>query len=540
MDEKEALSRRDFLAGAGKFVKSTAALQAFSAIAMSVAASGCGSSSAASQNQNPSTNPPLPTSTSPRPEDWPSDIGIGKQVVILGAGIAGLVSAFEMAKLGYDCIVLEATDRVGGRVRTVRTGDTIAELDSSQVCLFESHDELYFNAGAARIPHHHELILGYCREFSIPLETFINENTAARMQSDSAFQGQPLMTRQLQTDTQGFIAELLATSVNQGDLDSLLSAADRNNLLGLLRQFADLDANYNYIGSQRAGFAQQESTGSRQRGLAPLGPLNRSTILASEFWQFKLDFFKQINQQATMLQPVGGMDKIPQAFELQVGDQIVFNAEVQAIRKTSSGVRIVYQDSQGEVTEQLADFCICTIPAPVLASIENDFSTAHQNEIQNFDYSQSGKIAFQSSRFWESQHNIYGGISWTDQNITQIWYPSNRLGAEQGIIVGGYTFGQNQGDWLANLSPSARLTQSIQQASKIHQNYGDFVSQGISISWPKIPYQLGAWGVSQPQQLLLGDDNIFFAGEHLSILQGWQEGAVLSAYSAIDQIVNLS
>lgn len=540
MGDKSDLSRREFLAGTSNFIKSTATLQAISAVAMSVVASGCGSSSAATQAQTPSPNQPPSINNSPRPVDWPDNVGNGRQVVILGAGIAGLVSAFEMSKLGYTCTILEATERVGGRVRTIRNGDRIDEVDSSQVCLFEAQDELYFNAGAARIPHHHELILGYCREFGIPLETFINENTAARFQSDSAFQGQPLMARQLQSDTQGIIGELLATAVSQGDLDDFLSATEKNNLLGLLRQFAQLDANYNYIGASRAGFPQQESIGSRERGSTTLNPLNRSAILASEFWQFKLDFFKQIDQQATMLQPVGGMDRIPQAFELQVGDQIIYGAEVQAIRKTNSGVQIIYQDSQGVQNEQSADYCICTIPATVLASIDNDFSTAHQNEIQSFAYSQSGKIAFQSSRFWESQHNIYGGISWTDQNITQLWYPSNQLGSQQGIIVGGYTFGQSQGNWLANLSPSARLTEGIQQASKIHTDYADFVDQGISISWPKIPYQLGAWGVSQPQQLLVGDDNIFFAGEHLSILQGWQEGAVLSAYSAIDQIVNLS
>ena len=58
-----------------------------------------------------------------------------------------------------------------------------------------------------------------------------------------------------------------------------------------------------------------------------------------------------------------------------------------------------------------------------------------------------------------------------------------------------------------------------------------------TVSWPKVPFQLGAWGTSAPGVLLTPDENIFFAGEHLSILQGWQEGAILSAYHAIDQVV---
>ena len=62
-------------------------------------------------------------------------------------------------------------------------------------------------------------------------------------------------------------------------------------------------------------------------------------------------------------------------------------------------------------------------------------------------------------------------------------------------------------------------------------------ARGISVAWAKMPFQLGAWGTSRPATLLTADENIFFAGEHLSILQGWQEGAILSAYHAIDLIV---
>jgi monoamine oxidase len=52
-----------------------------------------------------------------------------------------------------------------------------------------------------------------------------------------------------------------------------------------------------------------------------------------------------------------------------------------------------------------------------------------------------------------------------------------------------------------------------------------------------MPFVLGGWGASLPGTLLTPDDNIYFAGEHLSILQGWQEGAILSAYHAVNEIV---
>ena len=55
----------------------------------------------------------------------PSDFGKGKKVVILGGGIAGMVSAYELRKAGFDCTILEARNRPGGRSWTVREGTKV-------------------------------------------------------------------------------------------------------------------------------------------------------------------------------------------------------------------------------------------------------------------------------------------------------------------------------------------------------------------------------------------------------------------------------
>jgi monoamine oxidase len=62
----------------------------------------------------------------------------GTKVIVLGAGVAGLSAAYELGKAGYDCTVLEARDRVGGRNWTVRPGTTIEMTDGSrQLCEFD-------------------------------------------------------------------------------------------------------------------------------------------------------------------------------------------------------------------------------------------------------------------------------------------------------------------------------------------------------------------------------------------------------------------
>ena len=54
-------------------------------------------------------------------------------VVIVGAGMAGLAAARALAEAGKQVLLLEATDRVGGRIRTVREGTDVIELGAEFV-----------------------------------------------------------------------------------------------------------------------------------------------------------------------------------------------------------------------------------------------------------------------------------------------------------------------------------------------------------------------------------------------------------------------
>ncbi|NOX69779.1 MAG: NAD(P)-binding protein [Gammaproteobacteria bacterium] len=534
--EQKTMARREFLATIGHTMGSATMLRTMTALGISSVAASCGSSSAEPGLPNIPPPPPPNALLSPRPGDWPSNAGIGKSVVILGAGIAGMTTAFEMKKLGYTCTILEALPNAGGRNRTIRAGDTVTETDSSQMCLFDVDDDLYFNVGPARISHHHEFLLGYCREFGVALEVFINDNRAALLHSSASFNGQAQIVRRVRADSRGNIARLLATAVSQNALDQELSAIDKTNVLNMLRNYGDLDGTFDYTGTSRAGFPDQENTGSRRRG-ERLSPSQLQDLIRDSFLQLRTDFPEGINQQATMLQPIGGMDRIARAFESRVATDIVYEAVVSEVRKIVGGVRVVYQDRFGTASSMDADYCLCTIPATVLRNIANDFSASHQAAINGFSYAAAGKVAFQSRRFWEQDHNIYGGISWTTQDITQIWYPNSRYGKDSGILVGAYMFGGVAGNNFSNQTVQQRLSTSITAGANLHSEYANEVSRGITVSWPKIPFQLGAWGTSDPGVLLTADENIFFAGEHLSILQGWQEGAILSAYHAIDGIV---
>ena len=148
----------------------------------------------------------------------------GTKVVILGAGVAGLSAAYELTKAGYDCTILEARERVGGRNFTVRRGSVIEMTDGSrQISAFDPG--LYWNAGPARLPSHHQAVLGYCRELGVPLEVEVNSSRGARLLNPAANDGHPIELRQAINDTRGAISELLGKAINAGRTRSGTHAA---------------------------------------------------------------------------------------------------------------------------------------------------------------------------------------------------------------------------------------------------------------------------------------------------------------------------
>ena len=144
------------------------------------------------------------------------------RVIILGAGMSGLVAGYELGKLGYDYRILEARDRVGGLNWTIGRGTEHTELGESgehQVCRFDEGN--YLNAGPWRIPHTHHGVIGYCRELGVRLEQFIDDNLVLYTPNPTlgSLSNRKVYLREVRTDMWGHTAELLAKAVNQNALD---------------------------------------------------------------------------------------------------------------------------------------------------------------------------------------------------------------------------------------------------------------------------------------------------------------------------------
>ena len=195
--------------------------------------------------------------------------------------------------------------------------------------------------------------------------------------------------------------------------------------------------------------------------------------------------------QATMFQPVGGMDRIPAAFAKKLGPVVRLMSEVTAIKRRNDGVAIAYTDKRsGKHNSIDAAYCVVTIPLKVLEPIENDFSSPCKAAIRGIEYGNAIKIAWQSRRFWEIDDHIYGGISWVKGPTALVWYPSDRLFSQKGILLGGYV-SRGQMDELAAMPLREQFEQSRAAIEGLHPGHGRELEKPMAIAWSKVPYSLG-------------------------------------------------
>ncbi|HVF17412.1 MAG TPA: flavin monoamine oxidase family protein [Steroidobacteraceae bacterium] len=471
----------------------------------------------------------------------------GASILILGAGLAGMVAAYELRKAGYRVQILEYQNRAGGRNWSIYGGDVYTELGGfTQRVGFDKGQ--YLNAGPWRIPYHHRGILHYAKTLGVAMEPFIEINYAAYLHSTRAFGGKPQRFRAVKADYEGYLAELLSKAAHQQSLDQLVSKEDREILLESLRSWGALDQDFKYgksrSSSRRRGYDQPPGGGLA--GAPTLSePIGLSDILKSRLWE-QLSDSNVFEDQQTMFQPVGGMGMIGRAFGKALDGVIRYNAKVTNIQQDEKGVTVTFVDAVkgGAPQTARADGCICTIPATVLSQIPMNVGAPMQAAINNLPYLAAVKVGLQMKRrFWEEDDGIYGGITYTDQSINRISYPStDYFKPGKGVLLGAYMFGPAAIEYTA-MSPEKRIARAVEEGAKIHPQYRTEFETGVSVAWHRVPWILGCSALSwnqdneqQYQDLCALDGRIVLAGEHASRITAWQEGAVLSSLDAISRL----
>jgi monoamine oxidase len=320
-------------------------------------------------------------------------------------------------------------------------------------------------------------------------------------------------------------------------------------MLTFLRKYGSLDEAGKYSGSDAAGYAVTPGAGEDAGVLS--APVDMHTLLDADFWDGIL-FEEAFDMQATMFQPVGGMDRIPYAFKKALGETVMYGAAVTELRKSAKGVRVGYtQAGQQEMIE--ADYCVCALPLSMMKSMPNDLSAAYKDVIAQCTYSPTYKIAWESRRFWEQDYNIYGGLEFVKQGCSPVWFPSAGLFTDRGVFVSGYEW-KSRPEFVS-LDMKGKFEASRASVERLHPGHGKELEKPIYIGWGMIPWNEGAWiesygpeqlagpagrGMKGPRAgyevLLEADGPVYFVGDLVSHIVGWQEGAALSSWRAIGLI----
>lgn len=563
----------------------------------------------------------------------------GKRAVILGSGVAGLTTAYELLAQEPDIkvTVFEAQHRTGGRCLSLRTGDTFTEdedfklTDSTpgetQVVRFKrpvGDSEPYLNAGPGRIPSSHKRLLAYLKKFGVEVEVYVMNTEANLVQMEDGPRGsEPVAYRRLDHNVRGWLAQMvyqnaaeLLASCDGGEVSSDDVPERAEQLKRLMVSFGELTKNGKYVpDSGEPGFENARS----RAGFDVLpgvdagviaDALSLDSLLDSRFWE-KTRFYQPSDflWQSSLFQPVGGMDRVQHAFAQEVaalGGTIHLNSPVTSIDwdfETSEFVIQVSKIGTAKTIEYRADYCFSNIAMPFLENILSDrlqsdggFAPEFRAGLQAVYTAQdkpkpdkdgykarfladTTKVGWQADRFlWQGRplttaaHKdtkavascvpdsevgvvpIFGGISWTDHEIVQIWYPSDAYHDEKGILTGAYNFGQTAQRW-GEMKIDARLEAARTGAKRFGKAFGDGLGEGVAIAWQNMPYIKGGWAYWQVVEDAVSHFNtlaqgtgvaashdasvaptFFVIGDQLSSLPGWQEGAIASALNALSRM----
>jgi monoamine oxidase len=407
----------------------------------------------------------------------------GTKVIVLGAGVSGLVTCYELNKLGYDVRILEARDRVGGVNWTLRRGATHTEIGpggETQVCNFD--EGLYHNGGPWRLPHWHTGVLGYCKELGVPVEIFNNENESSYFYYEGDKIG-PLANkrvrmREVKADMVGYTCELLVKAVNQDKLDVPLTKQDKEQFVTFLVSEGYLD---------REDYAYKKTTA---RG--PGDPHDFRALLQSGF-AGRIRSVTEGTGMAPMFQPVGGMDQFPKGFQRKIGDKITFGAEIVSIHQSNDNVQVVYKNVKtGAMKQVTADYCVSCLPLTILQKIDVNLKPETMAAAKATAYSPSAKMGLQMKRrFWEEDDQIFGGHMYSNLPIGDFAYPSWGFWGNKGILLGFYGSGQIED--LVKKPIKDRIEHVLKHASKVHPQLRTEFETAYCTFWERTPYSLGAF-----------------------------------------------
>ena len=436
----------------------------------------------------------------------------GVSVVVAGAGLAGLAAARDLAAAGAAVTVVEARERVGGRVWTIRDG-------------FADHQ--HAEAGGDMIDASHREIIALAGELGLPLVRILrggwgyarrNLNGHIRLAA-SAFSGWKRMARALAPSIR-----LYRLAEQRWDTPIASGLARRS----VARWLDEVNAD-----------AELRAIATAMRGFFLADPDELSLLALVD----QLASFDDDGPGATF-RIGGGNDRLPAAMAAELGDHVKLGTEVVAVSHRGQKVRVSVKQAR-MLSQIVCDYVVMALPATVLRRIPITPSLqAPQHEaIATLKYGRASRTLLQfSGRFWRGRGRprAFG----SDLEFGAVWDGNEEQPGRPGILsllAGGSASDATQGtiardgmrglagmfDWLgASRTELLHARQFVWEADP-------WARGGYAFFDPSFDPTIRAW-------LMRPTGRLVFAGEHTSVRwQGYMNGAVESGRRAAAEIAAL-
>jgi len=446
--------------------------------------------------------------------------GSRQKVLVVGAGLAGLAAAYELIQAGHEVTVLEARSRAGGRVQTLR--EPFA-------------DGLYVEAGAMTVQDTHDWTIHYAQLFDLPLDPIphspgsILYQVRGRRIVESAETPLPfeLTPEEKALGRRGIRERYLQPLLLQvGDTTAPgwpgpeLAELDRVSFAELLKRRG---ASPGAISLLRMGFP--DLLGDGADAVSALDLLRESAQRAASKQSFTVR---------------GGSDRLPLALAARLTDRIQYGSPVVRIEQDATAVRAIVKT--GGIHRTLsADYLICTVPFPVLRSVEivPQLPAEKRRAIAELQLTSVSRIFLQTrSRFWEAQG--LSGVVLSDRPWSV--FPRTPDPASHRGILESYSAGV-EARRIAKLKESP-LTLTVREAATVFPELPDQFEGGTAKLWDEDEWTRGAYTWFKPGQMrsLLpviarSEGRLLFAGEHTSDHPGWMQGALASGVRAAREVM---
>ena len=445
------------------------------------------------------------------------------EVIVLGAGLAGLYSAMLLEEFGFRVTLLEASDHVGGRVQTRDFGGTLHELGASDIgVMYARVLDMMRRLELERIPS------------SIRVRPFTYHVRGQLVRADDWAEAAANQTtgEERNIAPARMSSELLNRYNPLQELDDWLSP-----------DFQNLDVPIaDYLRQQGVSAEAIRLMGHTYNGIG----MDRTSALSlfrdTTRTNFGIRAFRAMKEAGQTVAPLsevaGGNQRLPDAMAASLKTEIRFGQAAAAIAQDASGIEVTSIDG----TRYRGAFLVAAIPFPALRQIEitptlSPLKAAATSQVPY--YSATKFYLRPTSRFWEAD-----GLEpslWSDGQLERVFAMSDGSDDVHTLVVWINGQGSQRIDQYDHESATRLVLDLLAEVRPASRGQIEVMGH---YSWGTTPF-IGGCGLSYSAgqisrfaaELPRPEGRIHFAGEHTRRSEFGMESAMASAERVATEIL---